>query len=186
MGVDIHVRAEPDIFESDYDQNEHRYRLSRQFCWLITDFKDGQEDELTQLAKMANTDISPLIKMCDYPPELPPDRYRFLYGKPNETEEEVLIRIQKKKADSQQSLDTIELLVHKLLLGLVNQPHFYEEIKYVNQNKFWMKVYFKNIEDKTPIQNFKDNNLGQDLRNLLNTINYIRDKKGEFVYFRFL
>ncbi|OJJ16366.1 hypothetical protein BKI52_34315 [marine bacterium AO1-C] len=186
MGVDIHVGVEPDIFEDDYIQFQNGYRLSRQFCWLITDFKEGQESELAQLAKITNTDISPLIKMCDYPPELPPDRYRFLYGKPNETEPEVMARVQQKKRASQQSLDTIELLVHKLLLGLTNQPDFYEKIRYVDQNKFWLKVYFRNIENDTTNQNFQDNNLGQDLRNFLNAIEYIRDKKGAFVYFKFL
>jgi len=186
MGVDIHVGAEPNIFENDYMKFQNRYRLSRQFCWLITDFKDGQESELTQLAKITNTDISPLIKMCDYPPELPPDRYRFLYGEPQETEAQVMARIRQKKKASQQSLDTIELLVHKLLLGLTNQPRFYEDIKYVNQNKFWLKVYFRDIENDTVNQNFQDNNLGQDLRNFFNTIEYVREKRGEFVYFKFL
>ncbi|HAS45357.1 MAG TPA: hypothetical protein DCS93_33040 [Microscillaceae bacterium] len=186
MGVDIHVGSEPDIFENDYTQFQHRYRLSRQFCWLITDFKDGQENELIQLAKITNTDISPLIKMCDYPPELSPDRYRFLYGKPQETEAQVMTRVQHKKQASQQSIDTTELLVHKLLLGLKNKPDFYEHIKYVNQNKFWLKVYFRGIENDMLNQNFQDNNLGQDLRNFLNTMEYIREKKGEFVYFKFL
>ena len=186
MGVDIHIGVEPDIFESDYEQFQNSYRLSRQFCWLITDFKAGQESELTQLAKFTNTDISPLIKMCDYPPTLPPDRYQFLYGKPNETEAEVMAKVQQKKKASQQPLDVIEVLIHRLLLGLTNQPDFYERIRYVNQNKFWLKVYFRNIEDDTLAQNFQDNHLGQDLRNFLNTIEYIREKKGAFVYFRFL
>jgi hypothetical protein len=117
---------------------------------------------------------------------VPPERYRFLYGKPNESDEEVLARITQMKNESQQPLDTVELLVHKLLLGLIHQPLFFEKVAYTNQNKFWLKTYFKQIEDDTPSQNFMDNNLGRDLRNFLNTLEYIRGKKGEQVFFRFL
>ncbi|WP_299455800.1 hypothetical protein [uncultured Microscilla sp.] len=186
MGVDIHIKTEPDIFEADFEQSNHKYRLSRQFCWLITDMKAGTNSELFQLGDFTNTDIHPLIKMCDYPPEVPPDRYRFLYGKPNESDEEVLARVNQMKQASQQSLDTIELLVHKLLLGLVHQANFFEKVVYSNQNKYWLKSYFKGVENDAPSQNFMDNNLGRDLRNFLNTLEYIRSKKGEQVFFRFL
>lgn len=186
MGVDIHIGAEPDIFEDDFDKDKHQYRLSRQFCWLMTDLQTSINSEFLQLGDFTNTDINPLINMCEYPPEVPPDRYRFLYGKPNEGEQEVLARVDSMKQSSQQPIDIVELLVHKLLLGLVTQSDFYDKITYSNQNKYWLKSYFKDIEDDTPSTNFMDNNLGQDLRNFLNTIEYIRDKKGTQVFFRFL
>lgn len=186
MGVDIHIGVEPDIFGEDFYAQSNRYRLSRQFCWLLTDIKSGPHSEFFQLGTLTNTDIDPLIKMCDYPPVVPSDRYRFLYGKPNESEQEVLTRVGTMKQNSRQSLDTIELLIHKLLLGLTNQAAFYEKVKYENQNKFWLKTYFKGIDSQVPNKNFMDNNLGQDLRNFLNTIEYIRDKKGQYVFFRFL
>lgn len=186
MGVDIHIQTEPSIFEADFEQNIHKYRLSRQFCWLITDMQAGTNSELAQLGDLTNTDIQPLLKMCEYPPEVPPERYRFLYGKPNESDDEVLAKVNQMKNNSQQPLDTVELLVHKLLLGLIHQPHFFEKVAYTNQNKFWLKTYFKDIENDAHSQNFMDNNLGRDLRNFLNTLEYIRGKKGEQVFFRFL
>lgn len=186
MGVDIHIQTEPIIFENDFEQNSHKYRLSRQFCWLVTDMKAGANSELFQLADLTNTDIQPLFKMCDYPPEVPPERYRFLYGKPNESDEDVLKRVNQMKTESQQALDTVELLVHKMLLALIHQPHFFDKVVYSNQNGYWLKTYFKDIEDDAPSQNFMDNNLGRDLRNFLNTLEYIRGKKGEQVFFRFL
>lgn len=184
MGLDISLWT-PNQEEFDYDEeNYHRHRLSRTFCYLMC--RPGvidEEPELDQIGRLTGVDVSPIYDMENYREEV--DLAEELEFAENEEERHHMqARAAAANARLEGKLDIVYEAITKILAQLASLTDLPALLQPTVHDTLGREIYFADFILDIG-EGYTHDNFRQDLRNFKSFLEYARSKSSRTVFFRY-
>jgi hypothetical protein len=181
MGLDILLGADNYTELQRNNYNASNQELSRTFCHFMGRRHEIEEEaELDQLGRLTGVDITPLYEMDNY---LQPEDLALMleHADSEEEKQEIQQRADNNEAAMANNIERVAATVDALLAKLAQIDDLPSKLVPDKYDRLGSEHYFTNFSQ--PGGNWIDNNLGQDLRNFKNFLDYAKSEGTTTVFF---
>jgi len=188
MGLDISVNFDNlvELMEfEEFDELFYTSNLSRTFCNFMSR-KHVVEDcrpELDQIGKITRVDIHFLYDMEKYSENWEIDDM-LEFEKNVEKRKQVKENMLQQNEEIENNISIVIIKLTKLIGKLEKIPDLVEQLEKTTYDTLGISTYFSGFNNNSS-NGYIDNNLGQDLRNLLNLITFAENNGAKTVYFNY-